>query len=215
MSLELFFPQLLQIGIVNVKFVIKRLWLNLNARGVSLQGDYILPNFPTWTHFWKSCAISSGLIWYLAKFWTKWQFVLPLGTFSSLEVAKSVKILKPSGHTESLVSYSPPRPTLRDSQFSYFSDKNFWKQIVANVKSFSGFYDDTILGFTTADKCIQTIWRFDRQGFVKGRFVDTWFALPSIPHLSGKEGLNLDLGLVTSCCSHQTACWRPACCWLG
>ena len=50
MSLELFFPQLLQIGIVNVKFVIKRLWLNLNARGVSLQGDYILPNF-TWTHF--------------------------------------------------------------------------------------------------------------------------------------------------------------------
>ena len=23
----------------------------------------------------------------------------------------------------------------------------------------------------------------------------------------------LDLGLFTSCCSHQTACWRPACCW--
>ena len=99
--------------------------------------------------------------------------------------------------------------------FHIFPTKVFGKQIVANVKSFSGFYDDTILGFTTADKCIQTIWRFDRQGFVKGRFVDTWFALPSIPHLSGKEGLNLDLGLVTSCCSHQTACWRPACCWLG
>ena len=27
--------------------------------------------------------------------------------------------------------------------------------------------------------------------------------------------LYLDLGLVTSCCSRQTACWRPACCWLG
>ena len=28
-------------------------------------------------------------------------------------------------------------------------------------------------------------------------------------------GLNLALGLVTSCCSCQTAWWRPACCWLG
>ena len=23
------------------------------------------------------------------------------------------------------------------------------------------------------------------------------------------------LGLVTSCCCHQAACWRPACCWIG
>ena len=26
--------------------------------------------------------------------------------------------------------------------------------------------------------------------------------------------LNLDLGMVTSCCGCQAACWRPACCWL-
>ena len=35
------------------------------------------------------------------------------------------------------------------------------------------------------------------------------------PHFSGKVGLNLALGLVTSCCSHKTVCWVPACCWLG
>ena len=31
---------------------------------------------------------------------------------------------------------------------------------------------------------------------------------------SGKVGLILASGLVTSCCSQKTACWRPACCWL-
>ena len=30
-----------------------------------------------------------------------------------------------------------------------------------------------------------------------------------------KKVLNLPLGLVTSCCTHQTAWWRPACGWLG
>ena len=34
------------------------------------------------------------------------------------------------------------------------------------------------------------------------------------PDCLGKEGLNLVLGLVTSCCSRQTVCLRPACCWL-
>ena len=38
---------------------------------------------------------------------------------------------------------------------------------------------------------------------------------PIHPGFSGKLGLNLALGLGTSCCGHQTACWRPACCWLG
>ena len=31
--------------------------------------------------------------------------------------------------------------------------------------------------------------------------------------LLGREGLNPALGLITSCCCHQTAQWRPACCW--
>ena len=35
------------------------------------------------------------------------------------------------------------------------------------------------------------------------------------PDFSGEVGLNLALGLVTSCCSCQTTWWRPACCWLG
>ena len=48
------------------------------------------------------------------------------------------------------------------------------------------------------------------------RYVGTWFSSPpSNPHFSGKVGLNPALGLVTSCCSCQTAWWRPACCWLG
>ena len=72
-------------------------------------------------------------------------------------MAKSDKILKPSGHTERLVSYSPPRPTFRQSIFIFFQQKFLESKLLQNVKSFSGFYDDTILGFTTADKCIQTI----------------------------------------------------------
>ena len=35
------------------------------------------------------------------------------------------------------------------------------------------------------------------------------------PDFSGEVGLNLALGPVTSCCSCQTALWRPTCCWLG
>ena len=31
----------------------------------------------------------------------------------------------------------------------------------------------------------------------------------------GEVGFNLALGLVTSCCSCQTAIWRLVCCWLG
>ena len=45
------------------------------------------------------------------------------------------------------------------------------------------------------------------------RYVGTWFAPPSTPDFSGE--VNLTIGLVTSCCSCQTAWWRPACCWLG
>ena len=37
---------------------------------------------------------------------------------------------------------------------------------------------------------------------------------PSTPDFLGKVGLNLALGLIPSCCCRQTACWRPACCWL-
>ena len=37
----------------------------------------------------------------------------------------------------------------------------------------------------------------------------------SIPDFLGEVGLNLALGLATSCCSCLTACWRSACCWLG
>ena len=40
-------------------------------------------------------------------------------------------------------------------------------------------------------------------------------AFPSTPDFLCKVGLTLALGLVTSCCSHQTACWRSASCWLG
>ena len=47
------------------------------------------------------------------------------------------------------------------------------------------------------------------------RYVGTWFAPPHTPDFSGKVGLNLALGLVTSCCSCQTAWWRPACCGVG
>ena len=32
---------------------------------------------------------------------------------------------------------------------------------------------------------------------------------------SGEIDLTLAFGLVASCCSHPTACWRPASCWLG
>ena len=35
------------------------------------------------------------------------------------------------------------------------------------------------------------------------------------PDLSGKVGLNLAFCLVTSCCSHKTEFWGPACRWLG
>ena len=38
---------------------------------------------------------------------------------------------------------------------------------------------------------------------------------PIHPRLLGDVGFNLALGLVTSCCSCQTAWRRPACCWLG
>ena len=31
----------------------------------------------------------------------------------------------------------------------------------------------------------------------------------------GEVGLKLAISLVISCCSCQTARWRPACCWLG
>ena len=37
----------------------------------------------------------------------------------------------------------------------------------------------------------------------------------STPDLLGKVGLNLALGMVTSCCHCQTACFRPTGCWLG
>ena len=40
-------------------------------------------------------------------------------------------------------------------------------------------------------------------------------AAPSTPDFTGKVGLNLAICLVTSCCGHQTACWRPAYCQLG
>ena len=40
-------------------------------------------------------------------------------------------------------------------------------------------------------------------------------APPSTPDFSDEVGFNFTLGLVTSCCSHQTTWWRPACCWLG
>ena len=35
------------------------------------------------------------------------------------------------------------------------------------------------------------------------------------PDFLDKVSLNFSLGLVTSCCSCETACWRPACRWLG
>ena len=35
------------------------------------------------------------------------------------------------------------------------------------------------------------------------------------PDFSGEAGWSLALGLVTSFCRRKTACWRPACCWLG
>ena len=38
---------------------------------------------------------------------------------------------------------------------------------------------------------------------------------PSTPDFLGKVGLNLALGLVTSCCGHQTTCWIFVCCCLG
>ena len=37
-------------------------------------------------------------------------------------------------------------------------------------------------------------------------------APPSTPDFSGKVGLNLAVGLITSYCSHPTACWRTGCC---
>ena len=40
-------------------------------------------------------------------------------------------------------------------------------------------------------------------------------APPSTPDFFGKVGLNLALGLVTSCWGCQIAWWRPICCWLG
>ena len=33
--------------------------------------------------------------------------------------------------------------------------------------------------------------------------------------LLDEVGLSLAIGLVTSCCGRQTACWSPACCWMG
>ena len=44
---------------------------------------------------------------------------------------------------------------------------------------------------------------------------DLLVAPPSTLDLLGKVGLKLALGMVTSSCSRQTACLRPACCWLG
>ena len=37
---------------------------------------------------------------------------------------------------------------------------------------------------------------------------------PIHPRILGQSWFKPCLGLVTSCCGHQTACWRPACCWL-
>ena len=37
----------------------------------------------------------------------------------------------------------------------------------------------------------------------------------SIPDFSGELGLNLALGLVTSCYGQKTSSWRSSCCWLG
>ena len=42
-----------------------------------------------------------------------------------------------------------------------------------------------------------------------------WWNPLSTPDFSGKVGLILAFGLVSSCCSYKTACWRPAYCWLG
>ena len=56
---------------------------------------------------------------------------------------------------------------------------------------------------------------FSDMEFYKNKTVVTLFAPPSTPDFSGEVGLNLALGLVTSCCSCHTAWWRPACCWLG
>ena len=45
-------------------------------------------------------------------------------------------------------------------------------------------------------------------------YVGNLFAHPSTPDFLGEVGLNLALGLVTSCCGRKTARWRPAYHWL-
>ena len=53
--------------------------------------------------------------------------------------------------------------------------------------------------------------------FVENRsveFAKSYEESGTTPDSSGKVSLNLAFGLVSSGCSCQTACWRPACCWL-
>ena len=49
-----------------------------------------------------------------------------------------------------------------------------------------------------------------------GRLFQCWkiFSVSKQGNFSGKVGLNIALGLVTSCYSHKTPCWGPACCLL-
>ena len=49
----------------------------------------------------------------------------------------------------------------------------------------------------------------------KGEATDQDTLAPDFPSIFlGKVGLNLAVGLVTSCCGHKNACWGPAFCWL-
>ena len=80
---------------------------------------------------------------------------------------------------------------------------SFWEVVIVHLFLFQNIRCSRLTA--TGDVC-----RWKRP-FCWQTVLGTWFA----PILLGRSRFKPYLGLVTSCCSHQTAWWRPACSWLG
>ena len=126
----------------------------------------------------------------------------------------------PAPSASSTPSWPPPsrRPSLRATPEPFSDSTWLFIQLLGKVlatavlglRPLYGWTGCCIIGHTPLMQWLEVIIaRLDHHGEYRWsnwpRYVGTWFAPPFTPDFLGKVGLNIALGLVSSCCSCQTA----------
>ena len=89
-----------------------------------------------------------------------------------------------------------------------FNKKQVWQHCCWGLRPLYGWTGCWIIGQTPLRQWLEVIIaRLDSHGEYRWsnwpRYVGTWFAPPSTPDFSGEVGLNLALGMVTTCRRHK------------